>query len=51
MVAEYFTGVAGHAALGRASRELIVDVNGDRQYGAAITLPGGYQLEDFNLIS
>lgn len=55
MVNNYFTGVAGQAALNRNTSELIIDVNGDGVYNAAhdllITLIGVHQLEDHDLAS
>ncbi|MCQ4322419.1 hypothetical protein [Stutzerimonas stutzeri] len=52
---EYFTGVAGQAALLRDAQLLVVDVDGDGRYLTAndlsISLPGVFQLEDWNFIA
>jgi len=52
---EYFTGIAGQAALLRDSQLLVIDVDGDGTYNAVnditISLPGVFQLEDWNFIA
>ena len=52
---EYFTGVAGQAALLRNTQQLIIDLDGDGRYiptqDMLINMPGVYQLEDYNFIS
>ncbi|WP_417539507.1 DUF4214 domain-containing protein [Marinobacter sp.] len=51
---EYFTGVAGQAALLRSSQQLVIDLNGNGLYDTesdiTISLPGVFQLEDWNFM-
>lgn len=53
LLTEQFDGTPGQAAMVRESQELVIDVNGDNLISAAdivITLPGVWQLEEYNFI-
>lgn len=52
---EYFTGVAGQAALLRNEQLLVIDLDGDGRYDSnldiSVNLPSVFQLEDWNFFS